>query len=86
MSKLSPSFTIKECEQLIEYYSPLIIGKNLYNDAKIESLEISSYDNGDNTVVCLGKRPRLLPFRKDLCLVALRLNLIHPSELLKSLS
>ncbi len=83
---LSPSFTLKECEQLIEYYSPLIISKNILNDVPIESLQIRTYDNGENSVICFSKRDKELPFKKDLCVVALQLGLIHPNELLKNLN
>jgi len=86
MNNLSPSFTLKECEYLIEYYTPLIVGKNTYNDVKIEKLEIRTFDNGQNSVICVGKRIRPLDFKKDLCLVVLHLGLIHPNELLRNLN
>ena len=84
MNEISPSFTLKQCEELIKYYSPLIIGKNIFNDVTIESLEIFTSDNAQNTVICRGKRDNPLDFRKDLSSVALHLNLIHPNELLQS--
>ena len=84
MKNISPSFTLQECEFLIKHYTPLIIGKEVEKYVVIESLEIRTFDNGDNSVFCIGKRPNPLDFKKDLCVVALRLNLIHPNELLQS--
>ena len=84
MNEISPSFTLKQCEELIKHYSPLIIGKNIFNDVTIESLEIFTSYNAQNTVICRGKRDNPLDFRKDLSSVALHLNLIHPNELLQS--
>jgi hypothetical protein len=86
MNEISPSFTIKQCEELIKYYSPLVIGKSVFKDVAIESLEIVTYDNSENTVICRGKRENPLHFRKDICSVALALNMTHPSEALKSLN
>ena len=86
MKNLSPSFTLEECEFLIKYYTHLVIGKEVEKDVLIQSLEILPFDNGDNSVICIGKRNRQLDFKKDLCVVALRLNLIHPGELLQSLN
>jgi hypothetical protein len=84
MNKISPSFTLKQCEELVKYYTPIIIGKEVEKDVKIETLEIFTSSNSENTVICRGKRKSQLDFRKDICLVALALKLTHPSEILKS--
>ncbi len=84
MNPISPSFTLEQCEKLIKHYSPLIIGKEVEEGVAIESLIIKTFDNGENSVYCQGERTKLFNFSKDLCLVALRLNLIHPNELLQS--
>jgi len=84
MNPISPSFTLVQCEKLIKYYSPLVIGKEIEEGVVIESLIIKTFDNGENSVYCLAKIAKLLDFSKDLCLVALRLNLIHPNEFLQS--
>ena len=86
MNEISPSFTIKKCEELIKYYSPLIIGTEVEKDVIIQSLEIFTSDNSENSIICRGKRNSSLDFRKDICLVALALNLTHPNEVLKSLN
>lgn len=86
MNNISPSFTLQECEFLIKYYTPLAVGKEVEKDVPIQSLEIVTYDNGDNSIICRGKRQTQLDFRKDLSLVALLLKLIPPNELLQNLN
>lgn len=79
-------FTLKESEKLIKYYTPLVVGKSTFNDVKIEQLIIENYENNENMIYCIGKRKHPLNFKKSIIYVAISLNLVPPSEFLKTLN
>lgn len=78
-------FTLKECEELIKHYTPLIVGRNAFNDVKIEKLIIENYENNNNMIYCIGKRKHPLNYKKSIISVATSLNLDPPSEFIKTL-
>jgi hypothetical protein len=86
MNNYDMLFTIEQCDEIIKYYSPLVIGKNTFNDVKIEKLIIENCGNEGNMVYCTGKRTHPLNFRKSIILVAINMNLPHPNDFLKTIN